>query len=66
MSRRRVPITLHEDDALFLLVWFWEALFVLIGGKNIVTVVGMYVLIGVCLFNAFLCARQWRRHGRYS
>lgn len=67
MSRRRgTPISLHEDDALFILVWLWEATFVLIGGRNIVTEIGMGVLILVCLINAFLCARQWYRHGRYS
>ncbi|AGM11756.1 hypothetical protein HCTV5_152 [Halovirus HCTV-5] len=69
MSRRPGPrksVSLHEDDLLFIVVWFFESLFYLIGGENIVTVIGMYVLIGVCLFNAFLCARQWKRYGRYS
>jgi hypothetical protein len=69
MSRRRGPrpsVSIHEDDALFMLVWFPETLFVLIGGRNIVTEIGMGALIVVCLINIFLVARQWRRHGRYS
>jgi len=65
-GRRGTPISLHEDDLLFILVYVFQLMFVLIGGRNIVTMLGGYALILVCLINAYLCARQWRRHGRYS
>ena len=67
MRRRPGPtIQLTEDDALFMLVYVPESVFVLIGGRNMVTFVGGIILILVCALNAFLVARHWRRHGRYS
>lgn len=49
-----------------MLVYVPETVFVLIGGKNIVTFLGGIALILVCALNAFLVARHWKRHGRYS
>lgn len=66
MRRRGPRIQLAEDDALFMLVYVPETVFVLIGGKNIVTFLGGIALILVCALNAFLVARHWKRHGRYS
>lgn len=59
-------ITLHKDDVFFFSVWIPEMVFVLLFSKNIITMFGGYVLIAVCLLNAYSCLRRWYVFGRYS
>ncbi|UBF23133.1 hypothetical protein HCTV-16_gp150 [Haloarcula virus HCTV-16] len=67
MRKRPSPnVRLAEDDALFLLLYVPEVVLVLIGGENFVTIAGAYLIILVCVVNALLVGRHWKRHGRYS